>query len=76
MSISPHKFPDDELILTFKSWCSINGFSLRTGKRIIASGEGPQFIKISAGRIGVTRGENRRWRQARVIDNKRRDDAA
>jgi hypothetical protein len=67
MSASPHKFPDDEYVLTFATWCKVNGFCSRTGKRIIKSGEGPQFIKISAGRIGVTRGENRRWRDSRMV---------
>lgn len=64
MSIS---FPDDDRVMSFAKWCEVNGFSRTTGWRICKNGEGPQFIRLSAGRIGVTRRENRRWRESRII---------
>jgi hypothetical protein len=46
----------------------LNGFSRSTGQRIIAAGNGPQFIKLSERRKGVTVAENRRWQQGRLIE--------
>ena len=52
---------DDDRVLTFEEWCSLNSFSPSTGYRLIASGQGPTFVRLSARRKGVTVGENRRW---------------
>ena len=59
---------DDDRILTFGEWCQLNSFSPSTGQRLIASGEGPVFVQLSARRKGVTVAENRRWRQSRLIE--------
>lgn len=59
---------DDDRMLTFGEWCQLNSFSLSTGQRLIASGEGPVFVRLSARRKGVTIGENRRWQAARQIE--------
>jgi hypothetical protein len=59
---------DDDRVMSFDDWCNLNGFSRSTGQRIVASGEGPQFIQLSAKRKGVTIGENRRWQKSRVIE--------
>jgi predicted DNA-binding transcriptional regulator AlpA len=59
---------DDDRVMSFDDWCKLNGFSRSTGQRIIASGQGPQFIQLSEKRKGVTVGENRRWQQSRVIE--------
>jgi predicted DNA-binding transcriptional regulator AlpA len=59
---------DDDRVLSFLQWCELNGFSRSTGQRIIAAGNGPRFIKLSEKRIGVTRGENRRWQASRLIE--------
>jgi hypothetical protein len=58
---------DDDRMLTFSEWCQINSFSLSTGQRLLASGQGPIFVQLSTRRKGVTVGENRRWRKAREI---------
>jgi hypothetical protein len=58
--------PDDDQVLTFKQWCEVNTFSVATGKRIKASGKGPIFTQLSTNRVGVTRGNNRRWQQSRA----------
>ena len=57
---------DDDAVLTFAEWCALNGFSLRTGRRILASGNGPIITQLSAKRIGVTRGNNRAWQASRA----------
>jgi hypothetical protein len=59
---------DDDRMLTFAEWCQLNGFSPSTGQRLIASGQGPAFIQLSARRKGVTVGENRRWQASRQIN--------
>ena len=32
---------DDQKVLRFRDWCQLNGISERTGRRIIASPDGP-----------------------------------
>jgi hypothetical protein len=59
---------DDDRVMSFDDWCNLNGFSRSTGQRIVASGNGPRFIKLSEKRKGVTIGENRRWQESRVIE--------
>jgi predicted DNA-binding transcriptional regulator AlpA len=59
---------DDDRVLTFDEWCELNGFSRSTGQRIRTSGEGPQFVQLSARRIGVIVSENRRWQRSRLIE--------
>ncbi|MGY4460898.1 helix-turn-helix transcriptional regulator [Bradyrhizobium sp. LB13.1] len=55
-------------VLSFDDWCKLNGFSRSTGQRLIASGNGPTFIKLSERRKGVTVAENRRWQVSRLIE--------
>ena len=57
---------DDDAVLTFAEWCSLNGFSQRTGRRVLSSGNGPIVTQLSPKRIGVTRGNNRRWQASRA----------
>lgn len=59
---------DADRMLTFGEWCQLNSFSPSTGQRLIASGQGPVFVQLSARRKGVTVGENRRWQAARQIE--------
>lgn len=61
---------DDDRVLTFTDWCQLNSFSLSTGQRLIASGQGPVFVQLSARRKGVTVAENRRWQKSRVIETR------
>jgi hypothetical protein len=55
----------DEAVLTFSEWCQVNRISPATGRRIIASGAGPVITRLSERRIGITVGNNRKWREAR-----------
>jgi hypothetical protein len=58
----------DDCVMTFDEWCGLNGFSRSTGQRIVASGSGPTFVRLSARRKGVTVAENRRWQASRLIE--------
>jgi hypothetical protein len=56
---------DDYEVLTFKEWCALNKISARNGLRILKGPDGPIVTQLSARRIGITRGNNRRWLQSR-----------
>jgi hypothetical protein len=58
-------YDDDNAVLTFLDWCALNGFSQRTGRRILAGpkSERPIITMLSARRIGITRANNRRWQE-------------
>jgi hypothetical protein len=57
---------DDNRVLSFRDWCDLNAFSLATGHRHIKAGTGPIITQLSARRIGVTIGNNRRWQESRA----------
>ena len=59
---------DDDRVMSFDEWCLLNGFSRSTGQRLVASGKGPAFIRLSVRRVGVTVAENRRWQASRMIE--------
>lgn len=58
----------DDAVMTFMDWCHLNGFSYDTGKRVKASGGGPNFINLTGYTEGVTVGENRRWQASRACE--------
>ena len=43
---------DEDRMLTFSEWCQINSFSESTGQRLVANGQGPVFVRLSARRKG------------------------
>jgi|GraSoiStandDraft_41_1057321.scaffolds.fasta_scaffold3948304_1 hypothetical protein len=53
-------------VLTFREWCLLNKISPATGRRILASGQGPTVTRLSARRIGITVGNNAVWQQSRA----------
>lgn len=55
----------DTQVLTFAEWCELNSFSLRTGRRILRSGNGPVVTQLSSRRIGVTVANDRAWKSSR-----------
>jgi hypothetical protein len=57
---NPHR------VLSFKQWCRLNGFSERTGRRILEEGEGTPVIQLSERRIGIRMDHNARWQESRV----------
>jgi hypothetical protein len=56
---------DDQRVMTIPQWCTVCGFSLDTGRRLLKAGKGPIVTQISDRRIGITVGNNRRWQRAR-----------
>ena len=56
--------PDDHRVLSFRQWCELNSISLSTGRRILASGSGPEVTQLSRRRIGITTRSNRAWQAA------------
>lgn len=53
-------------VLTFAEWCSVNGFSPATGRRIIKRGDGPRVIQLSLRRFGIRHSDNLAWQEARL----------
>jgi predicted DNA-binding transcriptional regulator AlpA len=53
-------------VFSFRQWCEINGFSERTGHRIIDSGTGPKVLQLSERRIGIRESDNARWQESCV----------
>lgn len=60
---------DDDQVLTFEEWCRLNQFSEHTGRRIIHSPGGPEYVNLTARRYGVTRGANRKFQARRTRRN-------
>jgi hypothetical protein len=56
----------DNQVLTFKEWCTLNHISLRTGHRVLKSPDAPVVTMLSPKRIGITVGNNRAWQAARA----------
>jgi len=52
-------------VLTFGEWCALNRISPATGRRLLKSGKGPQVIRLSDRRIGISVGANSAWQAAR-----------
>jgi hypothetical protein len=61
-------YENDDEVLTFLEWKTLNKLSERTARRIIAAGPptGPIVTQLSQKLIGITRGNNRRWLQGRA----------
>ena len=53
-------------VLSFPEWCQLNDIGERTGRRILASGNGPVITQLSDRRIGVTVRNNRIWQASRA----------
>jgi hypothetical protein len=44
------QYTNDNQVLTIAQWCALNSFSVPTGKRVIASGEGPPVVLLESTR--------------------------
>jgi hypothetical protein len=64
-ALAEHSLEDDR-VLTFAEWCSLNKIGQRTGRRIIKSGKGPRVLQLSERRIGIRVADNRRWQASRA----------
>jgi hypothetical protein len=58
----------DDQVLSFRQWCALNGFSERTGRRILTGecGPPPTVTMLTDTRIGITVGNNRAWQASRA----------
>jgi hypothetical protein len=56
----------DEAVLTIPEWQALNTLSEQTAKRILNSDDGPDLVRLSARRCGITMGANRAWQQRRT----------
>jgi hypothetical protein len=57
---------DEHRVLSFSDWCDLCAISPATGRRILASGQGPIVTRLSARRIGITVGANAAWLASRA----------
>jgi predicted DNA-binding transcriptional regulator AlpA len=57
-------------LLSFNEWCFLCGISPRTGRRIMAAGEGPPIVRLSPQRYGIRVADNARWQAARARKRK------
>jgi hypothetical protein len=55
--------PAENRVMSFRQWCQLNGFSYATGRRILASADGPIVLQLSANRIGIRHSDNLRWQE-------------
>ena len=62
---APLALSNDHQVLTFREWCQLNRISERTGRRILASGNGPVVTQLTEKRIGISVGNNKRWQASR-----------
>jgi hypothetical protein len=58
-------FVNDAQIMTINEWCALNSIGHRTGRRILALGEGPVITELSEKRIGISVRANREWQASR-----------
>jgi hypothetical protein len=61
-------WPDD-VVKPFKAWCQAAGISPATGRRLIASGNGPTITRLSTRRIGIRGRHHRAWLDQRASPN-------
>jgi hypothetical protein len=54
-------------VFSFAKFCELGGFSPRTGRRLIESGDGPQITRLSDRRIGVREDHYSEWLDRRVM---------
>jgi len=60
----------DTQVRRFREWCRLNQFSERTGRRILASGDGPAIVQLTDKIVGVTVAADRAWKASRVRGGK------
>jgi hypothetical protein len=53
-------------VIPFKTWCELRGFSERTGRRLIESGDGPIITQLTDRLIGVREDHDLQWLETRV----------
>jgi len=57
--------PNPRKVYLIPQWCELNGFSLATGRRIIARGE-IKVTQLSERRRGIREDHNAEWQDSRI----------
>ena len=57
-------------LLSPREWCALCGISERTGRRIMALGEGPPIVRLSPQRYGIRVADNAKWQASRARKRK------
>jgi predicted DNA-binding transcriptional regulator AlpA len=57
---------DLDRVLSFPQWAKLAGLSERTGRDIIARGDGPKIVQLSENRIGIRVCDHREWLTAKT----------
>ena len=71
ISKTPVISPDDR-VTSFAAWCEAVGISLATGRRLIASGDGPVITRLSDRRIGIRGRDHVEWLNRRAASSSAR----
>jgi predicted DNA-binding transcriptional regulator AlpA len=58
--------PNPNRVMNFRQWCELNNISTITGWRIMKAGDGPETLRLSERRIGITEHANADWQKRRV----------
>jgi hypothetical protein len=53
-------------ILTLHEWARLNRISIRTARRILASGSGPTVTQLSTKRVGISIANNALWQASKA----------
>lgn len=54
---------DAQKVMNVRQWAELNGVSIATAKRILASGTGPKVVQLSSKRIGIRVIDNALWQE-------------
>jgi hypothetical protein len=57
---------DLDRVLSFPQWAKLAGVSERTGRDMIARGDGPKIVQFSPNRIGIRVCDHREWLAAKT----------
>jgi len=55
----------DAQVLRLREWAELAGVSMRTARRILASGTGPRIVQLSSKRVGISVAAHKQWLAAR-----------
>jgi hypothetical protein len=62
---APFSMNCDQQVLTLAEWAALNGFGIKSARRLIKAGEGPTLTRLTSKRYGVTLGNNKKWQEQR-----------
>jgi predicted DNA-binding transcriptional regulator AlpA len=56
----------DAQVMTTAQWSQLAGISPRTAKRLFKAGHGPQRVRLSTNRTGITLAAHKAWLESRT----------